>query len=136
VIAAPAVEGVLVTHGRLGAELVHTAESILGPQAGLTVVTNSGKAPEVLQRELEALVADRGPAIVFVDLLGGSCGHVCTLVGRAHPEVLVVSGVNLPMVLEFLCHRGKVPLAELRERVLDRGAGGIRGLGWESGARA
>lgn len=124
------VAGVLVTHGRLGAELVRTAESILGPQTDLTVATNAGKSLEALQAEIESLAAAGRPVVVFVDLLGGSCGHVCALVGRARPEMLLVGGVNLPMLLEFLCHRDRAGREELRERLLSRAHAGIRAVGW------
>jgi mannose/fructose-specific phosphotransferase system component IIA len=121
--------GILVTHGLLGAELVRTAESILGTQTELEVVSNTGASPEALRQQLEGLVARRSPAFILVDLLGGSCGHACLLVGRSLPGVRVVSGVNLPMLLEFLCHRGRVSLAELEARLLSRGRDGIRSAG-------
>ena len=127
--AAAPVWGILVTHGLLGAEFVRTAESILGAQTELEIVSNTGMAPEKFREQLEALVEQRRPAVILVDLLGGSCGHACLLVGRSRPGVRVVSGVNLPMLLEFLCHRGRVSLAELEARLLSRGRDGIRSAG-------
>jgi len=124
------VPGVLVTHGRLGLELLRTAESILGPQPAMQVVSNSGKSPEGLQAEIEALLPPSGPVVVLVDLLGGSCGHACALVRRGRPDLLLAGGVNLPMLLEFLCHRGSASPGDLRERLLTRGRDGIRLLGW------
>jgi mannose/fructose-specific phosphotransferase system component IIA len=129
VSAPPPVWGILVTHGLLGAELVRTAESILGEQTELEVVSNTGATPEALRQQLVEIVARRNPAFILVDLLGGSCGHACLLVGRSRPGVRVVSGVNLPMLLEFLCHRGRVSLAELEARLLSRGRDGIRSAG-------
>ncbi len=126
--------GILATHGGLGAELRRTAESILGPQDALAIVSNSGKAPDTLLAELEALIVPGQRAVLFVDLLGGSCGHVCALVQRRHPQVLLAGGVNLPMLLEFLYHRQRVGPGELRERLISRGCEGIRCLGWESEA--
>lgn len=136
-MSAPApVWGILVTHGLLGAELVRTAESILGAQTELEVVSNTGMSPAALQTQLEALVEGRRPAVILVDLLGGSCGHACLLVGRSRPGVRVVSGMNLPMLLEFLCHRGRVSLAELEARLLSRGRDGIRSAGEGRGVEA
>jgi mannose/fructose-specific phosphotransferase system component IIA len=128
--------GILVTHGRLGAELVSTAESILGAQTELEVLSNTGESPPALLKQLEALVAQHRAAFVLVDLLGGSCGHACLLVGRGRPGVRVISGVNLPMLLEFLCHRGRVSLAELEARLLSRGRNGIRSAGENRGVEA
>ncbi|MCK4415390.1 MAG: PTS mannose transporter subunit IIAB [Candidatus Eisenbacteria sp.] len=130
------ISGVLVTHGALGAELLKTAESILGPQDDIAVLSNAGKPLDLLQAELEGLMQGMHPRVLFVDLLGGSCGHVCALMQRRFPRLLLATGVNLPMLLEFLHHRERVPPADLKQRLLERGRDGIRCLGWESGEEA
>jgi mannose/fructose-specific phosphotransferase system component IIA len=73
--------------------------------------------------------------VLFVDLLGGSCGQVCALLQRERPGVLLASGVNLPMLLEFLVHRGRVGPAELKQRLEARGTAAIRCVGWSDEAR-
>lgn len=126
-----AVRGILVTHGRLGAELCRTAESILGPQDDLIALSNTGLTVEALAAELHALLPPGGRAVVFVDLLGGSCGHVAARLQRELPDVLLMGGVNLPMLLEFLAHRGRVDPSELKERLRRRAVDGIGCRGWE-----
>lgn len=130
-----AVRGILVTHGRLGAELCRTAESILGPQDGLIALSNTGLTVETLAAELHALLPPGTRAVVFVDMLGGSCGHVAARLQRELPEVLLMGGVNLPMLLEFLAHRGRVDAPELKERMQRRAMEGIACRGWEPEAR-
>jgi len=130
-VSAPVLRGILVTHGALGAELVKTAESILGPQERLAVLSNAGKSHDTLLADIQAEVPAGERVVVFVDLLGGSCGHSCALVQRRHPEVLLASGVNLPMLLEFLYHRGRVEPGELKGRLEHRAREGVRCLGWE-----
>jgi mannose/fructose-specific phosphotransferase system component IIA len=122
--------GILVTHGALGRELLATAESILGPQRDVVFVSNTDASleglSEALRGELEG--AHDRPFFLFVDLLGGSCGHACQKILAARPDAVVFSGVNLPMLLEFLYHRDRVDLAELKTRVLAKGKDGIRCL--------
>ncbi|MFH1143537.1 MAG: PTS mannose transporter subunit IIAB [Candidatus Eisenbacteria bacterium] len=125
------IHATLVTHGALGAELLKTAETILGPQEGCSVVSNSGKSLDTLLVELSEHLAGEDLQVLFVDLLGGSCGHVCALVQRRFPRLLLATGVNLPMLLEFLYHRSRVPPAELKQRLLEKGRDGIRCFGWE-----
>lgn len=117
----------LVTHGNLGKELLQVVESILGPQDGVRFVSNTGTSAEVLQKEVHALLREMesSPILVFVDLLGGSCGQVCLSVQRDHPEVFVVSGVNLPMLLEFAYKRNLLDPHELLSQVLRKGREGI-----------
>jgi mannose/fructose-specific phosphotransferase system component IIA len=119
---------VLVTHGALGSELVRTAEAILGPQGRVEVVTNQGTSLDGLSDQLRARIAEHPemPVFLFIDLLGGSCGHACQEILRLHPETLIFSGVNLPMLLEFFHYRGRVSVGELRDRLLAKGRDGIQ----------
>ena len=123
------VRGILVTHGELGRELVRTAESILGPQEGTLVVSNTGASLASLSGRLqEALANDPAPAILFVDLFGGSWGHVCRALTDGDRPVAIFTGVNLPMLLEFFANRGRVSLEELKERLLRKGRDGVQAL--------
>lgn len=119
--------GILVTHGTLGEELLRTSESILGPQGAVEVISNSGTSLESLSDRVRSLVSGHPerPVFLFVDLLGGSCGHACQEIRRLHPETIVVTGVNLPMLLEFLHNRDRVGIPELKERLLKKGRDGI-----------
>ncbi len=135
------VAGILVTHGDLGQELLRTVESILGPQTDVRVHSNAGQSHQTLLDSVERILAeaqggDANPVVLFVDLQVGSCGHACRLVSRGQPEVLLAYGVNLPMLLEFFAHRGRVDRAELKARMLRKGREAVQLLGWEGEAEA
>ena len=123
--------GILVTHGDLGRELVRTAETILGPQENVVVVSNSDESLDGLSEWVRRVVEGHstGPVYLFVDLLGGSCGHVCGEVKRLRPDAAVFTGVNLPMLIEFFYNRDRVSDAELRRRLMAKGRDGIQCLG-------
>src|SRR5512140_2467364 len=107
------VKAVLVTHGFLGAELVRTAEGILGPQDGIAFVSNSNSSLENLSDQVRQLLSqDDQPMILMADLLGGSCSHACQEIRRLHTHVVLISGVNLPMLLEFFHNRDRVSFEE------------------------
>jgi len=124
----PPVLGILVTHASLGTELLRTAESILGRQSRVEVISNSGSSTERLSEKLRDLISQRPeePIFLLVDLLGGSCSHACQEILQAHPSTVVFSGVNLPMLLEFLYYRGRVDVDELRRRLVAKGRDGIQ----------
>lgn len=123
------VNAVMVTHGSLGAELIRTAEAILGPQEGVGFVSNTGSSLEEISEQVRSLLSEAGEAVfLFVDLLGGSCSHACQHIRRLHPEAVIITGVNLPMLLDFFVNRDRVPLDQLVQRLVTKAREGIRCL--------
>jgi PTS system mannose-specific IIA component len=123
------IKAVLVTHGFLGAELIRTVEGILGPQEGVGCVSNTGTSLDTLTDQVRELLSrDQEPVLLFVDLVGGSCSHACQQIRALHKNVVVIAGVNLPMLLDFFYNRDLVPLEELAGRLLEKGKEGIRCL--------
>ena len=120
----------LVTHGNLGAELLSTAELIVGPQKGASVLSNRELSSESLSEAIQTELATYGgdETVIFVDVAGGSCLCACRTAESEEKRVRMVSGVNLPMVLEFFHYRDRLPLDELVERVTARARAGIQAL--------
>lgn len=115
--------GVVVAHGDLARALVEAAEEISGLREALIAVSNSGLGREDLEQRVMEAVAGR-PTIVFVDLPSGSCLFAVLRRLAQQPDVKVVTGVNLVMLLEFLFHRNE-PLEDTARRAVESGAKGI-----------
>ena len=113
------VRGVVVAHADLASALVGAVEAISGVRGALAPVTNERCSPEQLAHRVQASVGD-GPALVFVDMASGSCAFAGMRIARDASRVAVVAGVNLPMLLDFVFHRG-IDLRELAERVVEKG---------------
>ena len=106
-------------------ELVAAVKAITGIDGVLTGVSNEGCGTEALGQRLQEAVGP-GPAVLFVDLPGGSCftsSARYAKVGGA--DIAVVTGVNLAMLLDFVFHRDTTP-AEAARRAVDAGAKAIR----------
>ncbi|MEE9206779.1 MAG: hypothetical protein V3U67_00190 [Gemmatimonadota bacterium] len=115
--------GVVVAHGSLAAGLVEAAEHISGISDALSAISNLGLSPEALREQLAGAV-DGKPAIVFVDLATGSCGFTGRALCHNKRDIALLTGVNLPMLLDFLFHRDmELPL--LAERLADKGQSGV-----------
>jgi mannose/fructose-specific phosphotransferase system component IIA len=118
------IRGVVVAHGDLAAALVHETERISGELGVLTAISNDGCGPEEIERRIAAAL-DPGGSVLFVDMPCGSCFFAAMREARGHPEVRVVTGVNLPMLLDFVHHRA-LPVPDGASRAADKGAEAIR----------
>ncbi len=119
------VRGIVVAHADLARALIEAVDRIVGLEDGvLTAVSNEGLGPTGIRERL-AEAAGSGPAVVFTDLREGSCGMAARQICVRGEHQILVTGVNLPMLLDFAMNRHR-PLDEVVERVLDRGKGGIQ----------
>jgi mannose/fructose-specific phosphotransferase system component IIA len=121
------VRGLVVAHADLAQALVRTVERISGIAGALEPVSNDGLGAEALRERLQGEIDD-DPIIIFVDLAAGSCGMAGLGTAKGREGVAVVTGANVPMLLDFVFNRER-PLDELVARVVDRAHAGIRGYG-------
>jgi len=120
--------GVLVTHGVLGEELLRTASTILGAQSDVLTLSNAGLSADGLQDAIQRLVTgvpEEAPIVIITDLAAGSCGIASRRLGVNGRVLRKITGVNLPMLLEFLHYRDTLPLDELLPRMEAKGKAGI-----------
>lgn len=116
--------GVVVAHGELAAALVAETERISGQTGVLQSVSNTGCGPEQIEERVRGAVGP-GPAVLFVDMPCGSCFFAAMRVGRERSDVRVVTGVNLPMLLDFVNQKA-LPPEESAGRAAGKGAEAIR----------
>jgi mannose/fructose-specific phosphotransferase system component IIA len=117
-------KGVVVAHGVLAQALVDEAERITGKHGVLVPVSNSGGDRAEIERRVEAAVGE-GPAVIFVDMPCGSCFFAAMRMERDRKDVRVVTGTNLPMLLDFLSHQAMPPV-EGAARAASKGHDAIR----------
>jgi mannose/fructose-specific phosphotransferase system component IIA len=122
--------GIIVTHGGLAEALRDAAAAIAGDSTSLEIVSNDGLSPDELVARVRDALRRAGPggAIVFTDLGGGSCANACRAILREHADVRLVTGINLPMLVDFVLRRGDLDLDALVERLLRRGQASIQEL--------
>ena len=128
--AAPArrVAGVLVTHGRLGSELLTAAETIIGTISHVAAVSigwhdDVDAASDEIERAVTRVSEGRG-VLLLTDLFGGTPTNIASMFLK-EGEAEVVTGVNLPMVIKLASQTGEESLAEVARRVRDQGREGI-----------
>lgn len=121
------VPALLVMHADLAAALLRAAEQMFGPVEDVAVLTNEGLSRDALERAIEQRVAswDHG-GLVFTDVWGGSCHQCGASAARGHGEVVVVTGLNLPTLIDYLHNRDALSANDLAERLLKKGQDSIR----------
>lgn len=118
---------VLITHGTLSQVLVETVSMIMGPQADLTAITFSAReSVETLrQKALDAIAPYRETGcLIMTDVLGGSATNICVELLKTD-NIRVLTGVNLPMVMEAANHRATADVTALAQRARE---GAMRGI--------
>ena len=116
--------GIVVSHAAVAQSLVAAVAAIAGVEDALVPVSNEGCDGRALADRLTAAIGGK-PAVLFVDLPGGSCLTGAARFARGKPDLAVVTGVNLAMLLDFVFHRDVAP-AEAAKRAVDAGARAIR----------
>lgn len=119
------VRGIVVAHAELAQGLIAAVERIAGVDEGaLVALSNEGLGPQGIRDRLAELVGDR-PAIIFTDLREGSCGMAARQLCLDRAGSVLVTGANLPLLLDFVMQR-HLPLDELVERLVERGRRSIQ----------
>lgn len=116
--------GVIVSHAAVSQALVTAVAAITGIDDALVPISNEGCGNEALAERLGEAVGT-GPAVLFVDLPGGSCLTSAARYAKQHADIAVVTGVNLAMLLDFVFHRDVSP-ADAARRAVDAGGKAIR----------
>ena len=102
--------GIIVSHAGLAQAMIGAVEAITGVTDALVPVSNEGCDRQALYNNLIAAVGG-GPAVLFIDLPGGSCLTGAVSYARGRSDLAVVTGVNLAMLLDFVFHRDVTPEA-------------------------
>ena len=106
----------VVTHGNIGKEMVNAVRRIL-PDAthlmGVAVESNDPPARlrEQVNQEIDKIQGSEG-VLLLTDMFGGTPSNICLSFLRS-PNIEVISGVNLPMLIKLASMRQRMPFHEL-----------------------
>ncbi|MBI2353494.1 MAG: PTS sugar transporter [Deltaproteobacteria bacterium] len=118
---------VLVTHAGLAGALMRSAEMIVGriECCEQVEVAPEERADEIMSRVIAAVerVSADG-AIIMTDLFGGTPSNMAMSFLK-EGQIEVVTGANLPMMIEFCSKRARLGVAELAAELHRSGRDGI-----------
>jgi PTS system mannose-specific IIA component len=115
---------VLVTHGRLAVEFRSALEHVVGPQKQIETVTiGPDDDIEGCRKQIIDAVkkVDSGDGVaILTDMFGGTPSNLAISVMNT-PNVEVVAGINLPMLVKLAKVRSDTPLVQAVTYAQDAG---------------
>lgn len=116
---------VIVTHSQLGNALIEAAEFIIGkkPEALVSVSIDLSESADVLRAKIaEGIKAVRSEdgVLILTDMFGGTPSNLSySFLEEGHIEV--ISGVNLPILIQAVNTRKKMELNKLAVKLEEFG---------------
>ena len=126
---------IVVTHGQLATELVNSAEMIVGDLPHFAAVSigwhdDVDRAREEIGAAIARVRASAGaepdeqtPVLVLADMFGGTPANLA--VTFVTPQVEVITGVNLPMLIKLARPQKQTDLVALANEMREHGRNAI-----------
>lgn len=119
----------IVTHNRIGEEMLATARGILGicPLQTAFLAVSQEHDPNRLIDDGTALVQelDQGSGVlILTDAFGSTPSNVAVQISNRDADTAVVSGVNLPMLLRVLNYP-ELDLTRMQRKAISGGRDGV-----------
>jgi len=123
---------IVVSHGTMAEGMLDAARMIVGPLDGILPVSlKEADATEDLMGRIEQAVnqVDSGDGIlILVDAFGASPFNASARLAMRRQDIELISGMNLPMLMELAISREGMNLDELVKIALEAGTTSIRTL--------
>ena len=116
---------VIVTHSQLGDALIEAAEFIIGKktEALASISIDLNESAEILRAKIAdgiKSVSSKDGVLILTDMFGGTPSNLSySFLEEGHIEV--ISGVNLPIVIQAITSREKMELNELAVKLEEFG---------------
>lgn len=125
--------GIIIgTHGESARELLKSTEMIIGKQDNVEFITfvpgeNTDTLIQKFTDKLDTIDASEG-VLFMVDLFGGSPYNAASQIALPKEKMDVVTGINIPMLLETFSMRTVSGFDDLLNTALTAGREGVKSL--------
>lgn len=112
---------ILASHGLMARETLNSARMIVQstPENCGVVSVTEGKSYDAALEEMERLYEELDTSagcLILTDIYGGTPANVATYLAMTREDILLYSGLNLPLVLELILS-DHATLEELRQAI-------------------
>jgi PTS system mannose-specific IIA component len=116
--------GIIVSHGKLGEELLNALTIILGEAVNIEAISigwyddveeSKRKINQSLRR-----VDQKNGVLIFTDMFGGTPSNL-SFSFLKDGQVEIITGVNLPMLIKFISLQRSFDLKDVAKKVVEQG---------------
>ncbi len=95
------IRAIVAGHGSFATGVISAVEQITGRGEVFLPISNTGLCLEDIQQSLATALDETGARVIFTDLPAGSCTMAVRRLVRSRPGIVLVTGINLSLLLEF-----------------------------------
>lgn len=119
---------IVAGHGNFAAGLISAVEQISGRGSLLVPISVQQLGVEDIEALLRQEMVAAGVRVIFTDLQAGSCTMASRRILRGMDDAVLIAGVNLPTLLDFV-FADTVPPVEAARHAAERGKASITAVG-------
>jgi len=116
--------GIIVSHGKLGEELLNALTIILGEAVNIEAISigwydDVEESKKKINQSLKRVNQKNG-VLIFTDMFGGTPSNL-SFSFLNNNQVEIITGVNLPMLIKFVSLQRSHNLNEVAKKVVEQG---------------
>ncbi|NLL30746.1 MAG: PTS mannose transporter subunit IID [Clostridiales bacterium] len=123
---------IIATHGSFSKELLKSSEMIFGKQKNVATISFvAGEGTDDLIEKYNKLLNEldcSDGALIMVDIFGGSPFNAASMIALKNEKIELITGTNLPMLLEVFAAKDTVTIKELVEIAENAGKESVKKL--------
>ena len=116
--------GIIVSHGKLGEELLNALNIILGEAVNIEAISigwyDDIEESKVKINQSLKRVDQKNGVLIFTDMFGGTPSNL-SFTFLKDGQVEIITGVNLPMLIKFVSLQRSHNLKEVARKVVEQG---------------
>jgi PTS system mannose-specific IIA component len=116
--------GIIVSHGKLGEELLNALNIILGEAVNIEAISigwyDDVEESKVKINQSLKRVDQKNGVLIFTDMFGGTPSNL-SFTFLKDGQVDIITGVNLPMLIKFVSLQRSYNLKEVAKKVVEQG---------------
>jgi PTS system mannose-specific IIA component len=116
--------GIIVSHGKLGEELLNALTIILGEAPNIEAISigwydDVEESKKKINQSLKK-VDQKSGVVIFTDMFGGTPSNL-SFTFHKDEQVEIITGVNLPMLIKFVSLQRNNNIKDVARKVVEQG---------------